>query len=93
MARQRRGSAELQPCEGLKHLKGVVSEAPDQPLTLGRDQIAIGFKFVGTAAFKGGGGELRCVGGIVQGDVDSDKVADFEIKVNLATLLTSDFIL
>ena len=42
--------------------------------------MAIGFKFVGTAAFKGGGGELRCVGGIVQGDVDSDKVADFEIK-------------
>jgi Ca2+-binding RTX toxin-like protein len=51
------------------------------------------FKFIGTATFKGGGGELRCAGGIVQGDVDGDKVADFEIKVNLATLLKTDFLL
>jgi serralysin len=51
------------------------------------------FKFIGTAAFKGGGGEIRCSGGIIQGDVDGNKVADFEIKVNLATMVAADFFL
>jgi hypothetical protein len=39
------------------------------------------------------GGELRCSGGVVQGDMNGDKIADFEIKVNLATLQTGDFFL
>jgi Ca2+-binding RTX toxin-like protein len=51
------------------------------------------FKFIGAAAFKGGGGELRCAGGIIQGDVNGDKVADFEIKVNVGTMLKTDFLL
>ena len=38
-------------------------------------------------------GELRFVGGIVQGDVNGDKVADFEIFVNVATLIAGDFVL
>jgi serralysin len=55
------------------------------------------FKFIGTAAFKGGGGELRytdhgpvCT---VEGDTNGDKVADFEIRVNVPTLLLGDFFL
>jgi Ca2+-binding RTX toxin-like protein len=51
------------------------------------------FKFIGNAAFKGGGGELRSSGGIIQGDVNGDKVADFEIKVNIATMVAGDFFL
>ena len=44
------------------------------------------FTFIGTQAFNGVDGELRCSGRIIQGDVNGDRVADFEIKVNLATL-------
>ncbi len=51
------------------------------------------FAFIGTGAFTGVDGQLRCSAGIVQGDVNGDRVADFEIKVNLATLLATDFIL
>ena len=46
-----------------------------------------------TGAFTGVDGQLRCSAGIVQGDVNGDRVADFEIKVNLATLLATDFVL
>ena len=45
------------------------------------------FTFIGTQPFHGVDGELRCVGGIMQGDVNGNRVADFEIRVNLATLL------
>jgi hypothetical protein len=38
-------------------------------------------------------GELRCAGGIIQGDVNGDGHADFEIHVNLATLQKTDFML
>ena len=51
------------------------------------------FAFIGTAAFTGVDGQLRCSAGIIQGDVNGDRVADFEIKVNPATLLAADFIL
>ena len=51
------------------------------------------FAFIGTGAFTGVDGQLRCSAGIIQGDVNGDKVADFEIKVNLATLVAGDFIL
>jgi hypothetical protein len=37
--------------------------------------------------------QLRCANGVIQGDVNGDKIADFEIKVNVATMLGSDFIL
>jgi Ca2+-binding RTX toxin-like protein len=51
------------------------------------------FHFIGTKAFHNTKGELRCSGGIVQGDVDGDGGADFEIGVNLATLVSGDFFL
>jgi serralysin len=51
------------------------------------------FKFIGQQAFHDVKGELRCKNGIVQGDVNGDGVADFEIKVNLATLVSGDFFL
>jgi Ca2+-binding RTX toxin-like protein len=51
------------------------------------------FKFIGTASFKGGGGEVRCKSGVVQADVNGDKVADLEIKINLSTLNKGDFLL
>jgi serralysin len=52
------------------------------------------FKFIGTAAFKGGGGELRFAGGVVQGDINGDRIADIEIQVTgVAGMLASDFIL
>jgi Ca2+-binding RTX toxin-like protein len=51
------------------------------------------FHFIGTQAFHDVKGELRCSGGIVQGDVNGDGKADFEIKVNLATLVSGDFFL
>jgi hypothetical protein len=37
--------------------------------------------------------KLRCSGGIVQGEVNGDGVADFEIKVNVLTLHGSDLFL
>jgi Ca2+-binding RTX toxin-like protein len=55
------------------------------------------FKFIKTADFKGGGGELRyndngstCT---VQADVNGDKKADFEIRVNVGSLIAGDFFL
>ncbi len=50
------------------------------------------FTFIGTDTFNGVDGELRCSGRIVQGDVNGDRVADFEIRVNLATLIAADLI-
>ncbi len=35
--------------------------------------------FIGTAAFSGVDGQLRASGDIIQGDVNGDEVADFEI--------------
>ena len=51
------------------------------------------FAFIGVGAFAGVDGQLRCSAGIVQGDVNGDRVADFEIKVNVATLIAQDFVL
>ena len=51
------------------------------------------FAFIGAGAFTGADGQLRCSDGIVQGDTNGDKIADLEIKVNLATLIATDFIL
>ena len=50
------------------------------------------FKFIGAAAFSGIDGQLRFSGGIVQGDVNGDRVADFELRVS-AALIASDFLL
>jgi hypothetical protein len=37
--------------------------------------------------------ELRCADSIVQGDVNGDGHADFEISINVPTLVAGDFIL
>ena len=53
------------------------------------------FTFIGTAAFTGIDGQLRQGGNVIQGDVNGDQVADFEIVWNFAgaNLIASDFIL
>jgi serralysin len=51
------------------------------------------FKLIGTAGFNDVRGELRCSGGVIQGDTNGDGRADFEIKVNLATMVKGDFFL
>jgi hypothetical protein len=39
------------------------------------------------------GRRARCRSGLIQGDINGDTVADFEIKVNLGTMVKSDFLL
>lgn len=52
------------------------------------------FTFTGAKAFSGVAGELHFVGGVLSGDVNGDKVADFEINVlGVSTLYQSDFLL
>lgn len=50
------------------------------------------FRFVGAAAFSGVDGQLRFSGGILQGDTDGDRRADFEIKI-VGAMLAGDVIL
>ncbi len=68
--------------------------AIDAATGIGGDQA---FTFIGTQAFGGGAGELRCddlgTACIVQGDVDGDTVADFEILVLAPPLAETDFLL
>ncbi len=40
------------------------------------------FSWIGSKAFSGTDGELRFAGGLLQGDTNGDKIADFEIKVD-----------
>ena len=47
----------------------------------------------GATAFHGFAGELRFVGGYVQGDLDGHGWADFMIRVNAASLVASDLVL
>jgi autotransporter-associated beta strand protein len=51
------------------------------------------FKFIGSEAFHGGGGELRFSNHLIQGDVNGDRIADIEIQVNLAVMKAGDFLL
>lgn len=52
------------------------------------------FEFIGSSVFSGAAGELAYRNGIVAGDVNGDKIADFAIGIeNLAPLLESDFLL
>ncbi|WP_201839798.1 M10 family metallopeptidase C-terminal domain-containing protein [Microvirga zambiensis] len=52
------------------------------------------FKFIGKAAFSGKAGELGFSGGVLSGDINGDKAADFQIKVaGLTTLDKGDFYL
>jgi serralysin len=53
-----------------------------------------GFSFVGSKAFSGDAGELRYKKGVVAGDVNGDKVADFHIDIaNDHGLRADDFLL
>jgi Ca2+-binding RTX toxin-like protein len=51
------------------------------------------FTFIGAAAFTHHDGELRFSSHVLQGDVNGDGRADFEIFVNAASLLKTDFML
>ena len=52
------------------------------------------FSFIGAKAFSGKAGELQSKNGIVAGDVNGDKVADFHIEIaNHHGLVAGDFIL
>jgi Ca2+-binding RTX toxin-like protein len=55
------------------------------------------FSWIGTAAFSGKAGQLHIVDQgsqvLVQGDIDGDRKADFDILVKVGTLSASDFIL
>ena len=54
------------------------------------------FTFIGSAVFSGQAGELTFSAGILSGDTNGDKTADFEILVTLvgsAPLVSTDFIL
>jgi serralysin len=52
------------------------------------------FSFIGKSGFGGKAGQLKFDSGVVSGDVNSDKVADFQIKVaGLSTLSKGDFYL
>ena len=52
------------------------------------------FKFIGAKAFSGAAGELRFKNDLVEGDVNADKLADFQIEVTGHTVLGwDDFLL
>jgi len=51
------------------------------------------FHFIGAKGFHAIAGELRYAGHILQGDVDGNGAADFQIHVNAASLVKGDFIL
>jgi hypothetical protein len=50
------------------------------------------FKYIGAASFSGTDGQLRFAGGVLQGDINGDRVADIEIKV-VGALTAADIIL
>jgi serralysin len=52
------------------------------------------FSFIGKSGFSGKAGQLKFTGGVVSGDVNGDRVTDFQIKVaGLSTLSKGDFYL
>ncbi len=54
------------------------------------------FSFIGSKAFDGKAGELYFIKGILSGDTNGDKVADFELSITLVgvtTLVNADFVL
>ena len=52
------------------------------------------FSYIGAKAFSGSAGQLHFVGGVLSGDVNGDKAADFAINVlGASTLYQSDFLL
>jgi len=52
------------------------------------------FTFIAGSAFSGTSGQLRFAGGILSGDINGDKIADFEIQlVGVTALSATDFLL
>jgi len=54
------------------------------------------FRFIGSKAFEGKVGEINFINGILSGDTNGDKVADFELSITLVggtTLANADFVL
>jgi len=52
------------------------------------------FSFIGNKAFSGHAGQLKFSGGVLSGDINGDKIADFHIKVAaLSALSSGDFYL
>ncbi len=50
------------------------------------------FRYIGSAAFSGVDGQLRYANGILSGDLNGDKVADFQIALsNVRALAATDF--
>ena len=52
------------------------------------------FSFIGTGAFTGIDGQLRFNNGLLQGDVNGDTIAEFEVSiVGVTTMAANDFVL
>lgn len=52
------------------------------------------FSFIGTAEFSSAAGELRFFGSVVEGDVNGDGIADFQIVLlGAPELVATDFLL
>ncbi len=54
------------------------------------------FKYIGEKAFTGKAGELHFIKGILSGDTDGNKVADFDLFITVVggtTLVNADFVL
>jgi Ca2+-binding RTX toxin-like protein len=62
----------------------------DANTKLGQNQA---FKFIGDDAFGDTPGELRFKNHVLQGDVNGDGTADFEVFVNLTSMVKTDFFL
>ena len=48
-----------------------------------------GFAWIGSAVFGGVAGQLRFTGGVLEGDVDGNLTADFQIALSSVTSLTA----
>lgn len=78
--------ADFQPGRDKLHLAGI-----DARPSTARDDA---FVFIGSAAFSGVAGQVRKAGALVEGDLNGDRVADFQIVLTGAPILTAgDFIL
>jgi serralysin len=65
--------------------------AIDANASLSGDQA---FSYIGTAAFTGKAGQLSFVNGVISGDTNGDRVADFKISVGgTSSLFAADFLL
>ena len=79
--------------QGFKHSENdrIDLKSIDADSTAGGNQA---FDLIGKAAFSGTAGELRFAGGLLQGDVNGNGVADLEVKVTgLGGAVDGDFIL